>query len=60
MGAATRRPKFVVLELTKRHPEGELGFEDVKLRIREILSQDLAVRRYVDQLRRQTYIDRRL
>ncbi len=60
IGADTPRPKFVVLEVTKRHGEGELTFEDVKLRIREILSQDLAVRHYVDQLRRQTYIDRRL
>jgi peptidyl-prolyl cis-trans isomerase SurA len=60
VGANTHRPKFVVLEITRRHPEGDMSFEDVKLRIREILSQDLAVRRYIEQLRRQTYIDRRL
>jgi peptidyl-prolyl cis-trans isomerase SurA len=60
LGAESHRPKFVVLEVTARHPEGELAFEDVKLRVREILSQDLAVRRYIEQLHRQTYIDRRL
>src|SRR5438093_1377368 len=42
VGGNTRRPKFVVLEVTKRLPEGELTFEDVKDRIRESLSQQLA------------------
>jgi peptidyl-prolyl cis-trans isomerase SurA len=57
VGAGTRRPKFVVLELTKRVPEGELTFEDVKARIRETLGQQLAVQHYLDQLRRTTYVD---
>jgi peptidyl-prolyl cis-trans isomerase SurA len=60
IGAASARPKFVVLEITRRHPEGELAFDDVKVRIKEILSNDLAIRHYIDQLRRQTYIDVRL
>jgi len=60
VGGNTRRPKFVVLEVTKRLPEGELTFEDVKDRIRESLSQQLAVRHYLDLLRRTTYVDIRL
>ncbi len=60
VGAGTPRPKFVAFEVTQRHPEGELSFEDVKMKIKEILSNDLAIRHYVDQLRRQTYIDIRL
>jgi peptidyl-prolyl cis-trans isomerase SurA len=60
VGAGSARPKFVVLDVTQRHAEGELAFEDVKVRIKEILSNDLAIRHYIDQLRRQTYIDIRL
>ncbi len=51
------RPKFAVVEITKRLPEGELAFEDVKDRIRANLSQDLAVQHYLDLVRRQTYVD---
>ena len=53
----TPRPKFVVLEVTKRAPEGDLTFNDVKDRIRETLGQQLAVKHYLDFLRRTTYID---
>lgn len=60
LGAITQRPKFVVLEVTGRHGAGELQYEDVKLRIRQSLSDQLAIRNFVDQLRRQTYIDVRL
>lgn len=56
----TRRPKFVILEITRRSPEGELSFEDAKLQIRTQLAQQLAIRHYIDQLRRTTYIDIRL
>jgi len=60
VGAGTKRPKFAVLELTKRVPEGELAFEDVKDRIRETLGQQLAVKHYLDLLRRMTYVDIRM
>lgn len=53
----SERPKFAVLELTERQSEGELTFDDVKDRIRQQLGQDLAIKHYLDQLRRQTYID---
>jgi len=51
------RPKFAVIEITKRLPEGDLAFDDVKDRIRANLSQDLAVQHYLDLVRRQTYVD---
>ena len=60
LGAGTPRPKFVVLEITARHGEGELTFDDVKLRIRQSLSDQLGVKHYIDQLKRQTYVDIRL
>ncbi len=60
VGAGSARPKFVVLDVTQRHAEGEMAFEDVKLRIKDVLGNDLAIRHYIDQLRRQTYIDIRL
>ncbi len=60
VGEGSPRPKFVVLQLLKRQPEGELTYEDVKDKIRENLSQQLAVRHYLDALRRLTYVDIRL
>src|SRR2546430_385977 len=56
-GADSRRPKFVVFELLKRLPEGELTFDDVKDRIRENMGQQLAVQHYLEVLRRTTYVD---
>ncbi|OLC07670.1 MAG: hypothetical protein AUH42_03160 [Gemmatimonadetes bacterium 13_1_40CM_70_11] len=58
--AVGRQTKFAVVEVTKRQAEGELGFDDVKDRIRNRLSQELMIRHYVDQLRRLTYVDVRL
>lgn len=52
--------KFVVLEVTARHDAGELAFDDVKLRIRQSLADQLAIKHFVDQLRRLTYVDIRL
>ncbi|HEV8263747.1 MAG TPA: peptidylprolyl isomerase [Gemmatimonadales bacterium] len=60
IGADTPRPKFVILEITARKPEGELSFDDVKLQIRSQLAEQLAIKHFIDQLRRQTYIDIRL
>jgi peptidyl-prolyl cis-trans isomerase SurA len=59
-GVITQRPKFVVLEVTARKQAGDLSYDDVKLRIRQSLSDQLAIRHFVDQLRRQTYVDIRL
>jgi len=60
LGADSPRPKFVVLDVTSRHPEGELTYDDVKLNIRQTLGDQLAIRHFIDQLKRQTYIDIRL
>jgi peptidyl-prolyl cis-trans isomerase SurA len=51
------RDQFVVLQVTSRRPEGEIKFEDVRDRIREQLGQQLAIRRYLDQLRKSTYVE---
>jgi peptidyl-prolyl cis-trans isomerase SurA len=57
VGTGTARPRFVVFELMKRLPEGELSFDEVKDRIRDGLGQQLAVKHYLDLLRRTTYVD---
>jgi hypothetical protein len=46
-----------VVQVTGRRPEGDIRFEDVRDRIREQLGQQLAIRRYIDSLRRSTYVD---
>jgi peptidyl-prolyl cis-trans isomerase SurA len=54
------RPKFAVAEVTARHPAGDVTFDDVKLKIRQSLSDQLAIRHFIDQLKKQTYVDIRL
>jgi peptidyl-prolyl cis-trans isomerase SurA len=51
------RQQFVVLKVTSRRPEGDIRFDDVKDKIRQQLGQQLAIRRYLDQLRASTYVD---
>ena len=51
------RQQFVVLQVTARRAPGDIKFDDVKDKIREQLGQQLAIRRYLDQLRRATYVD---
>jgi peptidyl-prolyl cis-trans isomerase SurA len=55
-GAGTRE-QFAVVQVTGRRPQGDIRFEDVRDRIREQLGQQLAIRRYIDNLRRSTYVD---
>ena len=59
-GADTPREKFVVVEVTARKAAGDLAFDDVKMRIRQSLSDQLAIKHFIDQLRRQIYVDIRL
>ncbi len=54
------RRKYVVLQVTARRTEGAIRYEDVKEQIRKKLSDDLATRRYLDRLRKSTYVDVRL
>ncbi|MBA3318647.1 MAG: peptidylprolyl isomerase [Gemmatimonadales bacterium] len=51
------REQFVVLQVTGRRSEGEIRYEDVQDRIRQQLGQELAIRRYIDQLRKSTYVE---
>jgi peptidyl-prolyl cis-trans isomerase SurA len=51
------REQFVVLQVTGRRPEGDVKYEDVRDRIRDQLGQQLAIRRYLDRLRKATYVD---
>jgi peptidyl-prolyl cis-trans isomerase SurA len=54
------RDQYVVLQVTNRRSQGEIRFEDVKDRIRQQLGQELAIRRYIDQLRKSTYVELRI
>lgn len=54
------RRKYVVLQVTSRRTEGAIHYDDVKEQIRKKLSDDLATRRYLDRLRRSTYVDIRM
>jgi peptidyl-prolyl cis-trans isomerase SurA len=59
-GEGSPRPKFVIFEVTDRIPAGPVRFEDVKTRLRDRLGADLALRHYIQQLRRDAYISVRL
>ncbi|MEO8633932.1 MAG: peptidylprolyl isomerase [Gemmatimonadales bacterium] len=54
------RRKYVVLQVLRRRSEGTVQYEDVKDQIRRKLSDDLAVRNYLDRLRRSTYVEVRM
>ena len=56
LDANTARPRFVVVDVTKWEPEGEMTFEDVKERVRVQLGQTLAVKAYIGTLRHTTYV----
>jgi peptidyl-prolyl cis-trans isomerase SurA len=60
LGRGTAQPRFAVAEVTARHPAGDVTFDDVKLKIRQSLSDQLAIRHFIDQLKKQTYVDVRL
>jgi peptidyl-prolyl cis-trans isomerase SurA len=55
-GSGTRE-QFVILQVTNRRPEGEIKYEDVRDRIRQQLGEQLAIRRYLDGLRKSTYVE---
>lgn len=54
------RRKYVVAQVKGRNPEGATRYEDVKDQIRTRLAGELAQKRFVDHLRRSTYVDIRL
>jgi peptidyl-prolyl cis-trans isomerase SurA len=51
------RAQFVIVQVTGRRPPGDIRYEDVRDRIRDQLGQQLAIRRYLDRLRKSTYVD---
>ncbi|HUR96046.1 MAG TPA: peptidylprolyl isomerase [Gemmatimonadales bacterium] len=55
-GAGTRE-QFVVAQITGRRPQGDIRYEDIRDKIRDQLGQQLAIRRYIDRLRKSTYVD---
>jgi peptidyl-prolyl cis-trans isomerase SurA len=57
MAGSGGRDQFVVLKITSRRPEGAINYDDVRDRIREQLGQQLAIRGYIDRLRKATYVD---
>jgi peptidyl-prolyl cis-trans isomerase SurA len=57
MPGAGSREQFVVLQVTDRRPEGEIKYQDVRDRIRQQLGEQLAIRRYLDGLRKSTYVE---
>lgn len=49
--------KYAIVMVTERRAEGEVTYEDVRDRVKQILSEDLAIQKYVSQLRRATYVE---
>ncbi|HET9275672.1 MAG TPA: peptidylprolyl isomerase, partial [Gemmatimonadales bacterium] len=54
------RSKYAILMVTNRTPAGDVRYEDVKEQIRNQLAGELTEERYLDRLRRGTYVDIRL
>jgi peptidyl-prolyl cis-trans isomerase SurA len=52
--------KFATVQIVERRPEGEIRYEDVRERVRTVLAEELALRKYLQRLRRATYVDIRL
>jgi peptidyl-prolyl cis-trans isomerase SurA len=57
LSGSGNRVKYTVLKITSRRPEGDVRYEDVRDKIRQQLGEQLAVRRYLDTLRKKAYID---
>jgi peptidyl-prolyl cis-trans isomerase SurA len=54
------RTRYAVVQLTSRRPEGDMRYEDVRDKIRSQLGEQLAIRRYLDRLRKASYVEIRL
>ncbi len=57
LSGSGNRVKYTILRITSRRPEGDVRYEDVRDKIRQQLGEQLAVRRYLDTLRKKAYID---
>ncbi len=49
--------KFAIVMVTERRADGQITYQDVRDRVRQILSEDLAMQKYLAQLRRATYVE---
>jgi peptidyl-prolyl cis-trans isomerase SurA len=56
----TGASKFVVAQIVEENPGGDYSVSDLRETIRDQLSQERAVRRLLDQLRKETYVSIRL
>jgi peptidyl-prolyl cis-trans isomerase SurA len=54
------RTRFAVVQVTSRRPEGDVRYEDVRDKIRAQLGEQLAIRRYLDRLRKSAYVEIRV
>lgn len=57
LDAPNNRSKFVVAYVSARSSEGDVTYEDVRDEIRTLLSTQLAEARYIQQLRKTSYVD---
>jgi len=55
--APSNRSKYVVAYVFGRSPEGDMTYEDVRDGIRSRLSRQLAEQRYIQQLRRSSFVE---
>lgn len=49
--------KYAIVMVTERRAQGEVTYQDVRDRVRQILADDLAMQKYIAQLRRATYVE---
>ena len=53
-------PKLVVAQVTLKQPAGPYSLDDVRARLRQQLGEARAFDRFIDELRRRTFVDVRL
>jgi hypothetical protein len=51
------RTRYAVVRVTSRRSEGDVRYEDVRDKIRSQLGEQLAIRRYLDRLRKSSYVE---
>jgi peptidyl-prolyl cis-trans isomerase SurA len=51
------RTRYAVVMVTSRRPDGDVRYEDVRDKIRSQLGEQLAIRRYLDRLRKSSYVE---
>ena len=49
--------KFAIVHVTERRGEGEVSYQDVRDRVKQLLAEDLALQRYIAKLRSATFVE---